>query len=300
MDHRSAGPIRVWIKTGLRIMRTPWILRQAAHAAALLAIACAAVPAMAAPDAPLCVMCGKEIGPGRYVQDQWRANFHLNHQNAPRCYYCARAISPFNTGGGVRYPGGREVCNLCHQTAVVDQGQAEAAMERVRARMNAWGLGFDYGQIPVRLVEQATLNAMYGRGNAMHDGNINGLTTKRWTKDDKGRVLAREVTISMLRGLPLEVYEKTMAHELMHAWMFLDRQPDHDSALEEGVCNLAAYYVLQENNNELADFTREAMWRSRDPVYGGGLRRAIAYVRRHDFPGLVKMLRERRDFPPGY
>lgn len=257
-----------------------------------------APPALA--EVPLCVMCGKEIGPGRYVQDQWRANFHLQHQNAPRCYYCARAISPFNTGGGVRYPGGREVCNLCHQTAVIDQGQAEAAMERVRARMASWGLSFDYGQIPVRLVEQSTLNAMFGRGNAMHDGNINGLTTKRWTKDDKGRVLAREVTISMLRGLPMEVYEKTMAHELMHAWMFLDRQPDHEPALEEGVCNLAAYYVLQEGANELSDFTREAMWRSRDPVYGGGLRRAIAYVRRHEFPGLVKMLRERRDFPPGY
>ncbi|MEB3329351.1 MAG: hypothetical protein VKQ33_08995, partial [Candidatus Sericytochromatia bacterium] len=64
-------------------MRTPWILRHAAPVVALLAIALAAAPTAAA-EAPLCVMCGKEIGPGRYVQDQWRANFHLHHQNAPR------------------------------------------------------------------------------------------------------------------------------------------------------------------------------------------------------------------------
>lgn len=277
-------------------MRTLLALRTAV-AVVLLAL-CAGAPALA--EVPHCAMCGKEIGPGRYVQDQWRANFHLQHQSAPRCYYCARAISPFNTGGGVRYPGGREVCNLCHRTAVVNPQQATAVMVRVRSRMVAWGLNFDYGDIPVRLVDQSTLNAMYGRGNVMHDGNINGLTTKRWTKDDKGRVLAREVTISMLSGLPLEVYEKTMAHELMHAWMFLDNQPDHEASLEEGVCNLAAYYILQENATELSDFTREAMWRSKDPVYGGGLRRAIAYVKRHEFAGLVKMLRERRTFPPGY
>lgn len=277
-------------------MKTLFALRTAL-AVALMTL-CFGAPVHA--EVPLCAMCGKEIGPGRYVQDQWRANFHLQHQSAPRCYYCARAISPFNTGGGVRYPGGREVCNLCHHTAVVNPVEASEVMKRVRSRMGAWGLNFDYGDIPVRLVDQSTLNAMYGRGNVMHDGNINGLTTKRWTKDDKGRVLAREVTISMLSGLPLEVYEKTMAHELMHAWMFLDDQPDHESPLEEGVCNLAAYYILQENATPLADFTREAMWRSKDPVYGGGLRRAIAYVKQFEFAGLVKMLRERRTFPPGY
>ncbi|MEB3196636.1 MAG: protein DA1 [Candidatus Sericytochromatia bacterium] len=274
--------------------------RMALLRAALTAISVGVLAAPAWADAPVCAMCGKEIGPGRYVQDQWRANFHLQHQSAPRCYYCARAISPFNTGGGVRYPGGREVCNICHHTAVVDPNQAAAALARVRQRMSSWGLQFDYGEIPVRLVDQATLNAMFGRGSASHDGNINGLTTKRWTKDDKGRVLAREVTISMLYGLPLEVYEKTMAHELMHAWMFLDSQPEHEPVLEEGVCNLAAYYVLQENPSDLANFTREAMWRSKDPVYGQGLRRAIAFVKRHEFSGLVKMLRERKGFPAGF
>ena len=271
--------------------------RRALRAALFLLVTAFAAPALA--DVPMCAACGKEIGPGRYLQDQWKANYHLQHQNVARCYYCARGISQFNTGGGVRYPGGREVCNICQQTAVTDAATAEAAMDRVRGRMAAWGLGFEYGEIPVRLVDQGTLNRLYGR-SSMHDGRINGLTTKRWTKDDAGKVLSREVSISMLHGLPLEVFEKTMAHELMHAWMFLDKQPEHQPQLEEGVCNLAAYYVLQESATDLAGFMREAMWKSKDPVYGQGLRRAIAYVQRHEFVGLVKMLRANKDFPRGY
>ncbi len=247
----------------------------------------------------MCAACGKEIGPGRYLQDQWKANYHVQHQNVARCYYCARGISQFNTGGGVRYTGGREVCNICQQTAVTDPAAAEAAMDRVRSRMAAWGLVFEYGEIPVRLVDQNTLNRLYGR-SSMHDGRINGLTTKRWTKDETGKVLSREVSISMLHGLPMEVFEKTMAHELMHAWMFLDKQPEHLPQLEEGVCNLAAYYVLQESASDLADFMREAMWKSKDPVYGHGLRRAITFVQRNEFSGLVKMLRANKDFPRGY
>ncbi|MOA52388.1 hypothetical protein D3C78_1756790 [compost metagenome] len=104
----------------------------------------------------------------------------------------------------------------------------------------------------------------------------------------------------MLHGLPLEVYEKTIAHELMHAWMFLDKQPEHAPALEEGVCNLAAYYILQENPSQFAGFMKEALYKSKSPTYGEGLRRAIRYVQAHEFPGLVKMLRTHTHFPPGY
>lgn len=273
------------------------ITRRGLTAAFYMLATLLAAPAWA--EVPMCAACGKEIGVGRYLQDQWKANYHVQHQNVPRCYYCARGISQFNTGGGVRYAGGREVCNICQQTAVTDAAAAEAAMDRVRSRMAAWGLVFEYGEIPVRLVDQHTLNRLYGR-SSMHDGRINGLTTKRWTKDETGKVLSREVNISMLHGLPLEVFEKTMAHELMHAWMFLDKQPEHAPQLEEGVCNLAAYYVLQESSTDLASFMREAMWKSKDPVYGQGLRRAITFVQRHEFSGLVKMLRANKDFPRGF
>ncbi len=86
----------------------------------------------------------------------------------------------------------------------------------------------------------------------------------------------------------------------MHAWMFVDRHPDHSPALEEGVCNLASYYILQESSTPLSGFLKEAMYRSPNPTYGAGLRRAIRYVQANEFTGLVKMLRQNKDFPRGY
>lgn len=249
---------------------------------------------------PNCAACGTQIGPGKYVQDNWGANYHTQHAGLKRCFFCARGISALNTGGGVRYADGRDVCNICQQTAVTSEDEADAAADRIRGRMESWGLRFDYGEIPVQLVDQATLNRLYGRGMGKHEGQISGLTSKKWLKDRKGTISQREVAISMLYGLPMEVYEKTIAHELMHAWMFLDKQPEHAPALEEGVCNLAAYYILQDNQSQFAGFMKEALYKSPSPTYGEGLRRAIRYVQLHQFPGLVKMLRSRADFPQGY
>lgn len=267
--------------------------------AALVALAPLS-PAMAMQELPNCAGCGGQIGPGKYVQDQWGANYHTQHANIKRCHYCARGISMANTGGGVRTGDGRDVCNICWGTAVTDNDAAAAAAERIRGRMEAWGLRFDYGEIPVQLVDQATLNKQFGRSMGAHEGSISGLTTKKWMRDRQGTITSREVSILMLHGLPMEVYEKTIAHELMHAWMFLDKQPEHSPALEEGVCNLAAYYVLQENQSKLAGFMRESLYKSPSPTYGQGLRRAIRYVQAYQFPGLVKMLRANKDFPRGY
>lgn len=251
-------------------------------------------------ELPTCAACGQKIGPGRYIQDHWGANYHVQHANLKRCYYCARGISQFNTGGGVHYADGRDVCNICQATAVTDDATASEATARVRRKMEAWGLTFDYGQIPVHLVDQSTLNRLFGRALGVHEGKISGLTTKKWAKNPAGQVVSREVTINMLYGLPMEVYEKTVAHELMHSWMFLDKQPEHQPALEEGVCNLAAYYVLQEDQSKFAGFMREALYKSTSPTYGEGLRRAIRYVQTRQFSGLVKMLRANADFPTGY
>ena len=118
--------------------------------------------------------------------------------------------------------------------------------------------------------------------------------------DAKGRILNHDVSIAMLYGMPAEVFEKTVAHELMHAWIFLDREPEHTLDLEEGTCNLTSYYFLQERQDPLAGFLREAMFKSSNPVYGEGLRRAIRYVQANKFTGLVKMLRTHKDFPTGY
>lgn len=268
--------------------------------ALLIALLLFVAPAARA-DALECAACGGVIGPGRYIKDQWGATYHEPHSKLPRCTYCARGISERNTGGGTRYADGRQVCALCVESAVSDDDQAAEVMAQVRDRLAAWGLSIEYGEIPVKLVDQPTLRQMFGRSAAAHGGAINGLTVKQGKKKrGSAQIFDRTVAIYMLEGMPLEVYEQTAAHELMHAWMFLDGQPNHTPVLEEGACNLAAYYLLQENTSPFAGFMREALFQSKDPVYGAGLRRAIRYVQANQFAGLVKMLRANQDFPAGY
>jgi hypothetical protein len=256
------------------------------------------MPALAAMT---CNACGGAITAGNFLKDtQWDVYYHTEHGQVPRCEYCSRGITPFQTRGGMRYGDGRNICSLCFATAVTTDAAAAEAMQKIRARMEEWGLKFPYGVIPVRVVGQNTLSQQYGAQGWFHSGKIQGLTTTAWVKDAQGRVVRRAVSIAMLNGLSKDAFERTAAHELMHAWMFLDQQPKHAPALEEGVCNLAAYYFLQENPRPEAVLMRKGMVQSQDPVYGEGLRRAIRYVEAHQFNGLVDMLRKHSDFPWGY
>lgn len=248
-----------------------------------------------------CAACGGVIGPGRYLVDQWGDAYHPEHANIPRCIYCGRGISPYTTHGGVRYPDGRVVCNVCNATAVLDKTTAEELERAVEAQLGAeLGLEFHTQDIPVRLVDQATLDRLFGEQDLPQDGHINGLTTKRWVKDGYGKVISRKVSIAILYALPRVVFERTIAHELMHVWMFLDGEPTHAPALEEGVCNLVSYDLLGTQHTKLASILRENMWRSPSVDYGAGMRRAARYEQAHGFDGLITMLRARHDFPAGY
>ena len=122
-------------------------------AAAALSLWTGALPAEAG-DHPVCAACGLEIKAGRYLQDQWKACYHVEHAHIRRCEYCARGISEYNTHGGVHYPDGRDVCNICQGTAVMDEATAMSIEADARARMEAWGLRFPYGAIPIKLVDQ--------------------------------------------------------------------------------------------------------------------------------------------------
>ncbi|HEY9722226.1 MAG TPA: protein DA1 [Oscillatoriaceae cyanobacterium] len=268
----------------------------------LLFLVLVSLPGRAWAEAVLhCAACGGVIGPGRYLVDQWGDCYHPEHANIPRCVYCGRGISPYTTHGGVHYPDGRDVCNVCNATAVLDTATATELEKAVESRLSATlGLEFHTDAIPVRLVDQATLNRLFGEQDLPQDGHINGLTTKRWVKDGNGKVIARHVSVAILYALPRVVFERTIAHELMHVWMFLDGEPTHTPPLEEGVCNLVSYDLLGTQHTKLAEILRENMWKSTSVDYGEGMRRAERYEQAYGFPGLVTMLRKQGDYPAGY
>ena len=63
----------------------------------------------------------------------------------------------------------------------------ESTTSTSRSGVSTVSLKFAYGTIPVRLVDQPTLDGLFGSRGGSHDGKINGLTTKRWTKDPSAK-----------------------------------------------------------------------------------------------------------------
>lgn len=207
------------------------------------------------------------------------------------CCYCVHGLTP-----SLDDP----TCMSCADTAVNGDDELSVAADRIRERMASWGLKMDYGPIPIELVDEAAMAAASGHSlDVRRHSRTTGLTTKSARYTD-GRADMRAVKIRILAGLPREACEATIAHEMMHAWMFLDGQPDHAMPLEEGACNLAGYYIHQESGTPTSRFQREQMFKSPNVVYGEGLRRAIRYVQHFEFAGLVRMMRANHDFPSGF
>lgn len=267
--------------------------------ALLLALAPAGA-ATAVVDAGNCAACGGDIIGGRTWTDEWGGKFHLEHARGKRCNYCNRAISDRYTGGGVTTPEGRDVCNLCQATAVSDDQNATQLAGRIRNRMEGWGLRFAMGPIPARVVDQGTLSLLPRLDVLMPGGKPTGTTNRTWRVAPDGRGFIPEATVYVLQGMPRQSAERTIAHELMHVWMWQDKQPRHSDAVEEGVSNLAALLQLQEEGSPLSLKLKERMLAEDNPYYGEGMRRALAYVEANGFDGLIKMLRTHKDFPTGY
>jgi len=102
-------------------------------------------------------------------------------------------------------------------------------------------------------------------------------------------------------GIPRDQLAGVMAHELTHGWAFIKGMPRGQAPqLTEGGANLVKYYYLQTRNSPAADAQKHHMMLSKDPVYGDGMRRAMGYAKRYRIRGVLKLLAEQQDFPPGY
>lgn len=269
---------------------------------AALLLATLARPAAAA-EAFRCLACPTPITQGSYLvwQVDGRSYYaHGAHGQLPSCRYCQGLLgrhSPWGQGG--RLDDGRVLCNGCLRSSIRDVGTAAATVGAVRRKMESWGMKFPWGRIPVQLVGRGTLA---GRAGGHHPGQeTTGLTNTRIKRWSDGRKEVDGLEILMLYGMPAPHFEKTAAHELMHAWMSLAGAPqDASPPFAEGACNLVAYFYLQTRGSGAWDKVRHHMLKNPDPVYGEGLRRQIRYATDHRVSGLLRILPEARDFPPGY
>jgi hypothetical protein len=226
--------------------------------------------------------------------------YHVDDPAPAFCRHCEHPLaahSPY--GRPLRDAAGNAVCQSCVADGVVDARTAQAALTRVRAAMTSWGMAFPWGEIPVRLCSPEALAALMPE---QRSGELAGVCNAEYRRSlPWGKPKVSKLEIAMLRGLPSLAFERTLAHELTHAWMALHSCPrDQAPAFREGACDLAAYFYLQKVGTPEATRFKRRMQANTDPVYGEGLRRQLRFAQAHRVRGMLAQLKVRRDFPPGW
>jgi len=243
-----------------------------------------------------CALCGK-IVEGRYSYDFWGNVYHESHEaDVPRCQYCLRFISERVTGGGVEYPDGRHVCNICRRTAVDDPGAAAALLEEVRGRLERLGLSTRGEEIPVSLVDLREMHRI--SGSRSH--TLRGYTEHQETRITPGEVESYRSRIYLLEGMPRMEAMATLAHELTHIWAFLKGRKEGGGAFVEGSCNYASSLVVMEYPGKESEFVVNTLSENADPVYGEGFRRVRRLAEERGRGAWLDRLRGKEAFPPGY
>jgi len=245
--------------------------------------------------APRCALCSKALE-GRYLEDYWGNAYHTRHEKeAQRCEYCTRFISEKLTKGGVEYNDGRIVCKLCQRRAIDGEEEAVALMRSVATSLREFGIVVDVRTVKLHLVDLKSLRKL--AGSSRHA--LQGFT--QFQQDTVGGVpISSAVDVSMLWGLPKEEAASTLAHELMHVWLFSKNREQRNAALTEGSCNYAAYLVLGQEPGPLSGLIIEAMMESNDPAYGKGFRRVKRFADEKGTKAWLALLASRDKLPAGY
>ena len=218
---------------------------------------------------PRCAVCGAAMR-GEYAVNGWGEQYCTRHErDLARCYSCARPISPRLTGGGATYRDGRSQCNICRRTSVDSLAHGEAMLSWVNASLARAGIDLRDASTPLRLSDADELRQKATQAHATDPSGV--ACTRLWTQN--GREVRREVEeIAILHGLPQWHFEAVAAHELGHAWLFLNRFPPLPPPIEEGICELCEYLWLREQDSPEAIWLLKAMDENPDPIYGEGYR----------------------------
>lgn len=243
-----------------------------------------------------CALCERIIR-GEYLQDYWGNSYCKAHDGkAPVCDSCGRFISQALTGGGVHYPDGRWVCNICRAKGVDNVDDILAIVHDVAQNMKAFGMDVDYNGIKIHLIGRGQMQKLSGH----HADGLRGFTDYREDYRIFGHSHNRRMDMYLLYGMPRMEIISTVAHELGHVWQFNHGRFKNDREWSEGSCNYVAYRVLGYYPGRESAFFRLSLARDTDNVYGDGFRRVKSLAETAGTGTWLHDLARHSDFPSGY
>lgn len=204
-----------------------------------------------------CDHCGYELG-NRWIDVDCRS-FCLKHAEAPRCSFCAAPSS--RTGLGWSY------CRQCDRNTVTDGVRLEQYGRPVVEFFSRRGY-------PIGSKTILTLKHTSSSGEL--SGELGRTVIRR-------RILSNSATsvfVEVLSGLPLVVFQATVAHEYGHALMATRGLLGYSSIVEEGVSEFLSFVFLKTTLKDDC-FAKEyrARMMQRGDEYGIGLRLIRAHFK---------------------
>jgi LIM domain/Protein DA1 len=242
-----------------------------------------------------CMVCTEPIKDS-YIEDSWGNQYCERHiRELPRCFSCGRLICERLTGNGQYYEDGRSMCNICWRTAITGADQGQQVMREVRQTMAGFGLDLGDASIPLRLLGQHEMDRRASGHRSLHPTGL-CCNSIRYVGSQEQRYVQE---ILILWGLPREHFEGIAAHELCHAWLFLNDFPQLESYYEEGLCELTEYVFLQRKDTYEARHRMRLMkdGNNNNPVYGGGFHAALLSYDGRTLRSVLNYVRKHRRFP---
>ena len=246
-------------------------------------------------SAPLCSVCRNPLTARHYI-DFWGNKFCHTHKNYTHCASCSRIVCKSLTDGGMQYPDGVTICNLCGLHGVSTQERAERLLGEMRESLASVGLKLNSTQTPILLCGRDELNEASRHG--FHENRpILGLA--RWSiSSRRGKIISRNFNNIMIQiNLPEEHFRTVAIHELTHAWFFYNQFQDLPLEVEEGMCVLMEYIWLKSQKNKDSQYRMTIIEESLDPVYGDGFRAARDSLKLMPLKVLLEFLKEKKKFP---
>ncbi len=243
---------------------------------------------------PPCSICGKPIS-GTFRLDAQGNKVCSKRDRAHKlCSSCGRALFALEKIGGKHFAAGHTVCNICLASAVSDQAEAIQLFKEISLHLESINLHLPYQQIPLKMVSMAELRKNHLRNSSLRP---NGLTLVNETSL-LGKSVNRQVSaILVLTSLPKIHLGMVLAHEAMHAWLFLNSFSQLPPRVEEGLCELVASLWLEKQTDPLAQHLLAGMQTNRSRNYGSGYRAARKVWKKYGLSQLLDMVKKNKTLP---
>lgn len=228
----------------------------------------------------VCPICGTPLL-GVIETDAWGNRYCSRHSKEYfRCSCCQRLICDQLTNGGVAYKDNRLVCNFCRKSAIDTKEQAKPLVEQVAAWLLVKGINLENLRFNFDLVYLNQISPVSQHGHGMPQGIIYQSPSVL----SSGRKVRR---IEILKGLSRQVMSGVVAHELGHAWLFMNRIDNLPSPIVEGFCNTLSYLYHDDFKTDEAEFCKMIIAKNPDEIYGNGFRLVYSSLKKN---GLAKLL----------